>query len=186
MGAVNGRNGLNSSVSVQIGRHVTPDHEEKVTAFEQNLFVQRSHACTRPFPRTTAPLRSSTLRRNRALNRRRHLETPEAPVRKSKANAREGNQTAVNDRTCPNDGRLRSFYVTLYDRSLFRRFRRRRAPCASFPSGLTPWRLSLWRPLAPGAFRLSLAAFRLSLAAFRLSLAVFCLGLASLSPRRFR
>ena len=92
LGAVNGRNGLNSSVSVQIGRHVTPDHEEKVTAFEQNLFVQRSHACTRPFPRTTAPLRSSTLRRNRALNRRRHLETPEAPFGKAKQTPGKGNK----------------------------------------------------------------------------------------------
>ncbi len=107
-------------------------------------------------------------------------------VRKSKANAREGKQTVVKDRTCPNDGRLRSFYVMLYDRSFFRRFRRRRAPCASFPSGLTPWRLSLWRPLAPGAFRLSLAVFCLGLAVFCLGLAVFCLGLASLGPRRFR
>lgn len=50
-GAVNGRNGLNSSPSVQIGRHITPDHEDKLTEFEQGLFVQRSHGCTRSFRR---------------------------------------------------------------------------------------------------------------------------------------
>lgn len=64
LGAVNGRNGLNSSLRVQIGRHVTPDHKQKLTAFRQNLLAQKSHGSTRHFQETRTPLPRPTLRRN--------------------------------------------------------------------------------------------------------------------------
>ena len=95
-GAVNGRNGLNSSLSVQIGQRVTPDHREKVTVFEQILLVQRSHGCTRPLQGTRAPLRRSTLRRNGATHRKSRSD--------AQGESREGGVKAAEDCACPIGG----------------------------------------------------------------------------------
>lgn len=103
-GAVNGRNGLNSSLSVQIGQRVTPDHRRKITVFEQILLVQRSHGCIRPLQRTRAPLRRSTLRRNGGA-------ASQAPF--GRAGRKQGRRRKGRRRLrLPHRRPLRSFYVT--------------------------------------------------------------------------
>ena len=97
LGAVNGRNGLNSSLRVQIGRHVTPDHKQKLTAFRQNLLAQKSHGCTRHFQGTRTPLPRPTLRRNGMPRRW-------APGGQRRAKAGRAGQKAVEDCTCLIDG----------------------------------------------------------------------------------
>ena len=105
LGAVNGRNGLNSSLRVQIGRHVTPDHKQKLTAFRQNLLAQKSHGCTRQFQRTRTPLPRPTLRRNGMPRRWAPGGQRRAKAgRPRRAKAGRARQKAVKDCTCLIDG----------------------------------------------------------------------------------
>lgn len=105
LGAVNGRNGLNSSLRVQIGRHVTPDHKQKLTAFRQNLLAQKSHGCTRQFQGTRTPLPRPTLRRNGMPRRWAPGGQRRAKAgRRRRAKAGRARQKAVEDCTCLIDG----------------------------------------------------------------------------------